>query len=175
MFQQLIANFSLFFEGENLVAIGGWDRSYLYDFIELISLKKDNVNCDPPDLPYVVYGHSTVASDHGIITCGGFDGSNALSKCHLQHKNGSTTSLPSMQSERSSFGMVIISDVIYVIGGVSSRTKMETMNLKTDNRWTVHDLPFAVSSHCVTRVGENKIVVIGGYDGSYVSKLRNWR
>ena len=117
-------------------------------------------------MPYVVAGHSTVASDQGLITCGGWDGSNALSKCHLQHKNGSTTSLPSMQSGRYNFGMVIISDVIYVIGGVSSRTTMETMNLKTDNRWTEHDLPFAVHRHCVTRVGENKIVVIGGNDGS---------
>ena len=122
-------------------------------------------------MPYVIERHSTVASDHGLITCGGYDGSNILSKCHLQHKNGSTTSLPSMQSERLYFGMVIISDVIYVIGGSSSKTKMETMNLKTDNRWTQHDLPFAVYYHCVTRVGENKIVVIGGHDGSYnVSK-----
>merc|ERR1712218_701752 len=71
------------------------------------------------------------------------------------------------KSKRRSFGMVIISDVIYVIGGYPSKTKMETMNLKTDNRWTQHDLQFSVQYHCVTRVGENKIVVIGGDDGSY--------
>ena len=160
----------MFFEGDNLVAVGGDDVSSILSNIELISLQKDNVNCDPPDLPYGVYGHSTVASDQGLITCGGLDGS-FLSKCHLQHKNGSTTSLPSMQSERRYFGMVIISDVIYVIGGSPSRTKMETMNLKTDNRWTEHDLPFAVYRHCVTRVGENKIVVIGGWgNGNNVSK-----
>ena len=152
-----------------MVAIGGYDGSRLSS-IELISLQKDDVNCNPPDLPYVVYVHSTVASNQGLITCGGWDGSNALSKCHLQHRNGSTTSLPSMQSGRYGFGMVIIADVIYVIGGQPSTTKMETMNLKTDNRWTVHDLPFDVRYHCVTRLGENKIVVIGGYDGSNVSK-----
>ena len=159
-----------------MVAVGGYDGRYFYDGssylsnIELIGLQNDNVNCDPPDLPYVVGRHSTVASEQGLITCGGWDGSNYLSKCHLQHKNGSTTSLPSMQFERHSFGMVIISDVIYVIGGWPSTTKMETMNLKTDNRWTVHDLPFDVMDHCVTRVGENKVVVIGGYDGINVSK-----
>ena len=152
-----------------MVAVGGWDGSSTLSNIELISTKKDNVNCDPPDLPYAVRDHSTVASDHGLITCGGWDG-RYLSKCHLQHKNGSTSSFPSMQSKRRDFGMVIIFDVIYVIGGYPSITKMETMNLKTDNRWTVHDLPFDVKYHCVTRLGENKIVVIGGYDGSNVSK-----
>ena len=75
-----------------------------------------------------------------------------------------------MQYQRIYFGMVIISDVIYVIGGVSSRTTMETMNLKTDNKWTEHDLQFAVEFHCVTKVGENKIIVIGGWDESNVSK-----
>ena len=160
----------MFLEGDNLIAIGGYDGSSRLSNMELISLQKDNVNCHPPDLPYNVEDHSTVASDQGIITCGGYGESGTLSKCHLQHKNGSTTSLPSMQSERSYFGMVIISDVIYVIGGELSKTKMETMNLKTDNRWTEHDLEFAVEYNCVTRVGENKIVVIGGYDGSNVSK-----
>ena len=121
-------------------------------------------------MPYVVIHHSTVASDQGLITCGGRDGSNALSKCHLQYRNGSTTSFPSMQSHRQGFGMVIISDIIYAIGGYPSRSKMETMNFKTDNGWTQHDLKFAVEDPCVTRVGENKIVVIGGYDGSNVSK-----
>ena len=63
-FKQLV-----FFKGDNLVAIGGRAGSYLSD-VEVIGVQKENTYCNPNDLPYAVEGHSTVASDKGLITCG---------------------------------------------------------------------------------------------------------
>ena len=153
-----------------MVAIGGFHGSSGLSDVEVVDVQKENTNCNPTDLPYAVYRHATVASDQGLITCGGFSDGSWESKCILQRKNGETTSFPTMKSRRSVFGMVLVSDVIYAIGGYPSITTMETINVNHGTEWTEQSLDFSVSSHCVTSVANGKIVVTGGYDGSNVSK-----
>ena len=145
-----------------MVAIGGWGVSRLSD-VEVVGIQKENTNCNPTDLPYAVSGHATVASDQGLITCGGYDGSSYLSKCILQRRNGETTSFPTMKYRRSFFGMVLVSDVIYAIGGYpSGRTTMETINVYNGTKWSEQSLDFSIRSYCVTSIDNDKIVVTGG-------------
>ena len=143
------------------------DGSKLSD-VEFIGFQNGNLICDPTDLPYTVSGHSTVVSDLGLITCGGNDGS-YLSKCILQKQNGETTSFPSMKSNRYYFAMVLVSDVIYAIGGLGSSATMEMINLKTETEWAIQSIPFSVKFHCASAVS-NTIVVTGGYVSGNVSK-----
>ena len=75
-----------------------------------------------------------------------------------------------MKSPRSNFGMVLVSDVIYAIGGYPSRTTMETINVNNGSEWTELSLDFLVSYQCVTSIGKEKIVVTGVYDGNNVSE-----
>ena len=160
----------MFFEGDNLLVIGGNSGSSLSN-TEVISIQKNNLICNPTDLPYAVEGHATVASDMGLITCGGDDGPNYFSKCVLQTKSGQTSSFPSMRSQRKYFGMVLVSNVLYAIGGLRSSTTMETINVLNETEWKQQALGFSVFGGCATNIGKNKIVVIGGRDvNSYVSK-----
>ena len=154
---------------DNLLALGGYDHTvdgYGLSNVEGIGIQND-LNCNPTDLPNISWGQSTVASDLGLISCGGHDGTGRVSKCILQQKNGSTTSFPSMNLPRIGFNLVIVGDVIFAIGGAptsgnNAPTTMEKINIKTDNAWTQQDLGFEFKWGCTTSVGNNKIVAIGG-------------
>ena len=123
------------------------------------------------DLDYTVYGHESVATDRGILTCGGRTASGYLSKCTNQTKEGQTTSFPSMRKTRWNFGLGIVNDLIFAIGGSRERTTMEKINYKTDSEWTLMDLSFGVSSHCLTAT-TSSLVITGGYDDNdEVSKI----
>lgn len=104
--------------------------------VELIAIQKDNANCDPMTLPYAISGHATVASGKGVITCGGTDGKERLSTCFIQNKTSNSSWFPSMQSQRSHFDMVILSNTIYAIGGHGSSQTMETIDIYNGSQWT---------------------------------------
>ena len=150
--------------------IAGLDSSLsLINDVEHVSMQNNNNLCDPIDLDYTVHGHASVATDRGILTCGGVTGS-TTSKCTLLTKEGQTTSFPSMRKTRSHFGLGIVNDKVYAVGGVGGDTTMEKINYKTDSEWTLIDLPFSVSDHCLTTTSTS-LVITGGFDGNRVSKV----
>ena len=115
------------------------------------------------DLPYDIYYHASVASDQGVITCGGrgADGS-SQSKCSLLTPNGRTKSFPSLVGERQNHQMVIIKDVIYAIGGYSNPDNMEIINIKNGTTWVQENMPFSAHHHCAVAIS-SKIVVIDSF------------
>ena len=147
--------------------------NYLSD-IEAVSLEDDNLNCDPTDLPYKVYGHASVYSSvlEASVTCGGYRYGNTLSKCILQTKRNESNQFPSLISKRSGLSLTAISNKIFAIGGTPNRNTMETINLNSaDRQWKKEELPFSVYDHCSVGLG-NKIIVTGGWDKYYyVSKM----
>ena len=147
------------FTDENLVVIAGYDGSlpYLND-VELVSTQNNKDFCDPMDLDYAAAYHASVATDLGILTCGGFEG---ISKCTLQTMS-QTISFPSMKKSRYSFGLGIVNDIVYAVGGYYEERTMEKINYKTDSEWTLTNLPFSVKYHCLTTT-ENSLVITGGH------------
>ena len=154
--------------------IAGHDGSSRLDDVEHVSTQNNNNLCDPRDLDYTVYLHSSVATDLGILTCGVETGSaytsGTTSKCTLHTKEGQTTSLPSMRKARYYFGLGIVNDLVYSVGGLGEEATLEKMNYKTDSEWTLMDLPFSVRRHCLTTT-TTSLVITGGYDGNRVSKI----
>ena len=155
--------------------IAGEGSTYLSD-VELISIQTNNDLCDPLDLDYTVSFHSSVGTPIGILTCGGLTGSGSTSKCcKLQTKEGQTTTFPSMKVIRYRFGLGIVNDLVYAVGGQhktwGADSTMEKINYKTESEWTLTNLPFSVVHHCLTTT-TSSLVIIGGEDQSkWVSKI----
>ena len=149
--------------------IAGYGSSRLND-VEYVSTHNNNNLCDPMDLDYTVQQHASVATDFGILTCGGETASGVTSHCTLQTKEGQTTSFPSMRKTRRYFGLGIVNDLVYAVGGLYEETTMEKINIKTDSEWTLTNLPYGVYYHCLTTT-TSSIVITGGYDWPEVSKI----
>ena len=169
----------MFFTGDNLVVIAGdgvfnSDNWIRLNDVEFVSIQNNNNLCDPMDLDYTVYSHSSVATDLGILTCGGYTASGWTSKCTMLTKEGQTTSFPSMRRARVDFELGIVNDLVYAVGGyvggLGGDTTMEKINIKTDSEWTLTDLPFGVRDHCLTTT-TSSLVITGGYYYPEVSKI----
>merc|ERR1712018_60973 len=96
--------------GHNLAVIAGHEGVSLLSNVELISTQTNNHLCNPLDLDYTVFGHSSVGTPAGILTCGGYinHASGRTSKCLLQTKEGQTTTFPSMKRARYYFELGIV-------------------------------------------------------------------
>ena len=142
------------------------DTSIPISDIELIKAKQRNDGCDPANhLQYPVGGQSSIASDQGVITCGGFKSDvTYAAECYLLTKAGETRTLPSMKFSRSSFGLGIINDILYAVGGTFAYTTMEMINMNTDSGWSQINLPFGLDAHCVTTT-QTTMVITGGVSG----------
>jgi len=148
--------------GDNLLVIAGYDDLNRLSDVELVSTQTRNELCDPLDLDYTVGYHSSVRTPIGVLTCGGQTGSGSTSKCLLQTKEGQTTTFPSMKRRRHYYGLGILNDMVYAVGGVGGYTTMEKINFKTDSEWTLTNLPFSVMWHCLATT-TNSLLITGGY------------
>ena len=149
--------------------------------VELLNMQTDR-SCDPLELPYRTIFHATVATDIGVVTCGGEGTGKALSKCMRQTKNGQSPpdiqSFPSMVEGRKFFGMAFVDHVIFAISGhrgadnnPSHSTSFEWIDTRNGTEWTKEDLGFHVYKHCVTS-RNNKIIVTGGYGNGGLVSIR---
>ena len=77
---------------------------------------------------------------------------------------------PLMRRAREYFGLGIVNDFVFAVGGDGTWTNMEKINYKTDSEWTLTDLPFTVSHHCLTTT-TSSLVIIGGWYNGKVSKM----
>ena len=154
--------------------IAGYDGSSFSDGflndVELVSTKNYNGFCDPMDLDYNADDQASVATDLGILTCGGFNSINKeMNKCTLQTE-GQIISFPSMKESRYAFGLGIVDDIVFAVGGYGGERTMEKINYKTDSEWTLTNLPFSVKDHCLTTTKQS-LVITGGSLQSGVSKI----
>ena len=160
---------SFVFTVDNLVIIGGFVSSGRTSDVDLLSIPTNSEICDPLDLEYSVYGHSSVATKLGILTCGGLTldpnttYTDSTTTCSLQTKDGQTTTFPPMKRRRVYFGLGIVNDVVYAVGGEGSPTTMEFINTKIDSEWTLKNLNFSVADHCVVTT-KNSLVITGGVE-----------
>ena len=161
-----------FYKDDNLVIIGGRDRTWKrLSNVELIHPSSNNYECELNDLNVEVTYHSSVLSSSGeIISCGGTNSStgdniewNPFSKCQTQTSAGKTRYFPPMKYNRIFFEMAQIDGILYAIGGWPSYRRIETINIKSGKQWKEEPkMPFRVWHHCVVTINTN-IVVTGGW------------
>ena len=170
---------STYFSGDNLLILGGTtptttgETNHISN-AQLISMEREN-NCFTHDLSYRVSGHASVYVPilRGIVTCGGLHKSNETGKCIIQSKGNVSTYFPSMNSERSNFGIISVGKQIFAIGGEPNRSSMEIIDVTIKNgQWKQQAIPFGVSYHCVVKF-EKTLILTGGYDGNGVSRIAN--
>ena len=79
--------------------------------------------------------------------------------------------MPRMNHGRDKFGMTYLSQIgTIAIGGLNPHS--ETGELY-DNKWNpIANIPLEkIRYHCTTPFGQNKLIVIGGYQNGWVSEM----
>ena len=164
LFTVIIFSYHYYFTGDHLLVIGGSDGRRVLSEVEMINLGTQDKVCQPLQLEYPVYDHSSVVTSRGVVTCGGNNGSTRLKTCTLQTKEGETKPFPSMIRSRGYFGMVVMDQSLIVVGGRGAKNKMEKIGFN-DDEWVEEDLPFKVYGHCLVSINKTMMMAIGGHYG----------
>ena len=143
-----------------MLVIGGYIGNHLAS-TELIT-EDNHLNCNVPSYPIALNGHASSVTEDGIVSCGGRSGS-YLNTCKRLTKSGSWVSFPSMKSKRAFFGIKMMNERLWAIGGVGGgENSMESIDPKNEDEWTKQSLPFNVSGHCLSELSEQRLIVTGG-------------
>ena len=133
--------------------------------VEILTMQQLQTQCSNTNLQYAVAEQQSVASDIGVITCGGVSvGGYDLNDCIVVNEEGEMRPFPSMRRKRSKFGLGFINNMLYAVGEVNynvAPTTMEMINIKTDSEWTEINMQFPVRSHCLATTNTS-LVVTGG-------------
>ena len=154
--------FSFISKEKRLLIIGGWNGTYLAS-TELIT-EDNHLNCNVPSYPIALYGHASSVTEDGIVSCGGHSRS-YLNTCQRLTKSGSWVSFPSMKSKRAFFGMKMMNERLWAIGGHGGgQNSMESIDPKNEDEWTKQSLRFSVKNHCLSELSNQRLIVTGGLD-----------
>ena len=89
------------------------------EVLSSVELKSINSNktCNIPSLDYQLYGHASVVTPIGVITCGGrISGYRDTNKCVRLTDKNTWEPFPSMKSRRYTFDMVVVGDILVAFG-----------------------------------------------------------
>ena len=157
-----------------IVSFGGRVNYELSSSVETTIIGPDNIiNCHIADLPEAVGEHSTIKTEKGIISCGGFTDNGQTNKCYLLSHNNSWTPFYPMNERRSYFSMVEGNGKLFAVGGWYTGDSMEWIDLQNGESWVREDLPFVISRHCMTWFNSSHAILTGGWSDGKVSK-RSW-
>ena len=153
---------------------GGWSwnwKSRSFSSIEVTQVEK-NQSCFVDPFPYTLKGHSATIIPTGILVCGGYSTTyeETEQRCYEYKKTtGSWEPFPSMTTKRYDFDMIFLNQTVWAIGGdgeSKSTTTLDKYEMHT-NVWTKHNIfdssnPFDVYDHCLTKISDDKLILIGG-------------
>ena len=163
---------SIFIENR-LLSIGGYNSSERLSSVEVTQVE-NNQSCQVDPFPYALNCHSATIIPTGILVCGGFSRSYEK-RCYEYHKRtASWESFPSMTTERCYFDMKFLNQAVWAIGGgglnkTDTSNTLEKYEMHT-NVWTNHTIPFEVFGHCLTKISQDRLILIGGSEGRSVSE-----
>ena len=147
-----------------MVTIGGYGGSGRSSSVEVIQVEK-NQSCLVDPFPYALYSPSATIIPTGILVCGGSSSLGYEKRCYEYKKTtGSWESFASMTTIRHEFDMIFLNQAVWAIGGLGgseSTTTLEKYEMHT-NVWTKHNIPFDVHNHCLTKISEQRLILIGG-------------
>ena len=157
-----------------LIIVGGVGGGHLSS-TESIN-EYNGLTCNIPSFPYGLFGHSSTITPSGILVCGGETKSYGYTnRCYLYKKSTSSWhTFPSMTTTRYSFDMIYQNEGVWAIGGSEgsgSLTSMDYFDI-TRNIWAKQSIPMNVKRHCLTKISNDKIILIAGEQNGQVSKMR---
>ena len=148
--------------------------------VEIVDLENKNgeqkKKCGIPQLPVGTIKHQSVATSNSIITCGGLTDPNGItSSCWrlMSSQNDKWEHFPNMKSKRAFFGMTMLKDTLYAVGGSNDGTNtMESIGVeKSDAEWQYKKTPpVSLSQHCTVKISETELISIGGLQNGRVSQ-----
>ena len=68
--------------------------------------------------------------------------------------------------------MKFLNQTVWAIGGegrYESETTLNKYEMHT-NFWSKHTIPFDVARHCLTKISQDRLILIGGIEGRSVSE-----
>ena len=153
---------------------GGWSwnwKSRSFSSIEVTQVEK-NQSCFVDPFPYTLKGHSATIIPTGILVCGGYSKSSEQRCYEYKKTTGSWEPFPSMTTKRYDFDMIFLNQAVWAIGGwggSKSTTTLDKYEMHT-NVWTKHSIPFNVYDHCLTKISDERLILIGGKQSGSVSE-----
>ena len=154
-----------------MVTIGGYGGSGRTSSVEVIQVEK-NQSCLVDPFPHALYGHSATIIPTGILVCGGISTSFEKRCYEYKKTTGSWEPFPSMTTTRIWFDMIFLNQTVWAIGGdgeSKSTTTLDKYEVHT-NVWTKHSIPFDVYEHCLTKISDERLILIGGRPSESVSE-----
>ena len=169
---------SYFFSSpENLISFGGVVKQSTTNDVELTYLGRANKsNCSIPKLPEEISDHSTILSQIGIVSCGGWTKyTKETNKCWKLEKNNTWSPFPSMIETRTEFSMEELDNKLVVVGGdfnfTSWTNSMEILDLNGEMKWTKRILEFSALESCMVKVNTTHLLITGGRHLQQVKKV----
>ena len=152
-----------------LVTIGGIEYSEkkweIFSSVEVTKIQEKNMSCLIDQIPTDLWLHSATVIPTGILVCGGYT-TISEKRCYEYKKTtGSWESFANMTTERSDFDMKFLNQAVWAIGGYGEsgpEPSLDKYDLQT-NVWTKHNIPFNVNSYCLTKITDDKLILIGGF------------
>ena len=159
-----------------MVTIGGYGGSGRSSRVEVIQVEK-NQSCFVDSFPYALEAHSATIIPTGILVCGGYSASGFEKRCYEYKKTtGSWKAFAPMTRKRYEFDMKFLNQAVWAIGGLGGSKSTSTLDKYEmhTNVWTKHNIPFDVHDHCLTKISEHELILIGGRDwsGSVSEEMR---
>ena len=138
---------------------------------EVVRMENDSpyqTSCNIPDYPIDARNVRAVATDQGIVVCGGHGGPAQATCYQLSSTSSGWTSIAPMKQRRTGFAMVEVGGDIYAFG-TNENMKAEVFR---DSQWSfIKDMPREVHVPCGVKLDDNTIMSIGGKDGSTVRNV----
>ena len=138
---------------------------------EVVRMENDSpyqTSCNIPDYPIDARNVRAVATDQGIVVCGGHGGPAQATCYQLSSISSGWTSIAPMKQTRNTFGMVEVGGDIYVFGGAQNM-KAEVFR---DSQWSyIKEMPGKIGALCGVKLDDNTIMSIGGKEGSTVRNV----
>jgi len=96
-------------------------------------------------------------------------------RCYEYKKTtGSWEPFPSMTTKRDYFDMKFLNQAVWAIGGLGGSESTTTLDKYEihSNVWTKHTIPFDVCGHCLTKISEHELILIGGRRSEESGKVK---
>ena len=116
-------------------------------------------------MPESTSGHSTIKTQLGIISCGGWSDyrwNGYTNKCWKLSSSNEWGPFPSMNQKRANFGMGEGMGKIFLVGGSGDSSSMEWIMIDDGKNWVKQDLPFSVHTQCISKYNDTHLLLTGG-------------
>lgn len=135
---------------------------------KIIDPKNDDFTCNLPEYPKDISdGVGGIVEDTIPFICGGYSHGSWLRKCYkLINKIWQPAGM--LEPLRSSMGNgnVVIDKQLLLSGGKASDGSLtdQTSLMDTISKMKLNDMPKGIMGHCIVKLGQSKIILIGGVD-----------